>query len=157
MRFVPLAALLVASCTQRQPTAEECKAIAVPKAVLERCYGGSLGPSAKYVGDLKCWPFSKSQRLIGLWLIGLEASEFYPNAHVPHGLDNRRSKIWLQSDLLGRRPEIKAASQGAETRVYAVELKGRQALCDGMFGHFGLYPRQVIAERFYSMRLLPNP
>jgi hypothetical protein len=89
-----------------------------------------------------------------LWLIGLEASEFYPNAKSLQEADKRRSQVWLESPLLERRPELLAAAQGAGTRVYAVELEGRQSLCKGMFGHFGMYPRQVIAERFYSMRLL---
>jgi hypothetical protein len=155
MRLLPLFALLLACCGQRPPTAEECKALAAPNAVVARCYGGKLEPSASYIGDLKCWPFSKPQRLVGLWLIGLEASEFYPNAKSLQEV-NQRPQIWLESSLLERRPELLAAAQGAGTRVYAVELEGRQSLCDGMFGHFGMYPRKVIAERFYSMRLLPR-
>lgn len=154
MRLLPLLALVMASCGQKPPTAEECKALAAPKAVVARCYGGNIGPNGSYVGDLKCWPFSRPHRLVGLWLIGLEASEFYPNAKTLRDVDNRRPQIWLESALVERRPELLAAAQGAGTRVYAVELEGRQSLCDGMFGHFGLYPRQVIAERFYSMRPL---
>lgn len=156
MRVLPFLALLVASCGQKLPSAEECKGLAAPKAVVERCYGGNLGPNATYIGDLKCWPFSKPQRLVGLWRIGLEASEFYPNAKRLQEVDHRRPEVWLESPLLERRPELLAAAQGAGTRVYAVELEGRQSLCNGMFGHFGMYPRQVIADRFYSMRLLPR-
>lgn len=156
MKLLPLLALLLSACGQKPPTAEECKALAAPKAVVTRCYGGNFGPNAHYVGDLKCWPFSKPQRLVGLWLIGLEASEFYPNARTLQDIDNRRPQIWLESGLLEGRPELLAAAQGAGTRVYAVDLEGRQSVCNGMFGHFGIYPRQVIAERFYSMRLLPR-
>lgn len=146
--------MLLASCEQKPPTVEECKALAAPKAVIARCYGGSLGPRASYIGDLKCWPFSKPQRLVGLWLIDLEASEFYPRAKTPQYVDTVRPQIWLESPWLEGRPELLAAAQGAGTRVYAVELEGRQSLCNGKFGHFGMYPQQVIAERFYSMRLL---
>jgi hypothetical protein len=89
MRLRQLLALFLASCGQKPPTAEECKALAAPKAVVKRCYGGNLGPSASYIGDLKCWPFSKPQRLVGLWLIGLEASEFYPNAKSFQEMDGR--------------------------------------------------------------------
>ena len=154
-RLLPLLALLLTACGQRPPATEECKALAAPKAVVERCYGGSVGPTATYIGDLKCWPFSNPQRLVGLWLIDLEASEFYPNAKSLKDVDRRRPRTWLESDLLERRPELLAAAQGAGALVYSVELEGRQVLCDGTFGHFGMYPRQVIAERFYSMNLLP--
>lgn len=65
--------------------------------------------------------------------------------------------MWLESDLLEKRPELLGAAQGAGRRVYAVELEGRESLCDGHFGHMGMSPRQVIADRFYSMRLLPTP
>src|SRR5690242_7034111 len=123
MRSLPLLALLLASCGQKPPSAQECKALGTPQAVVKRCYGGNLAPSATYVGDLECWPFSKPQRLVGLWLIGLEASEFYPNAHSLTDLNNRKSHVWLQSDLLERRSEVRAAAQGAGTRVYAVELE----------------------------------
>jgi hypothetical protein len=44
---------LLASCGHA-PAPEECKALADPKAVIERCYGGKLDGSAKYIGDLKC-------------------------------------------------------------------------------------------------------
>lgn len=153
MRWLLLSALLVPSCSQRSPTPEECKALSAPQAVLKRCYGGNL-EAGKYVGDLKCWPFSKSQRMSGLWRIGLEASEFYPNARSLAA--NKRPETWLETNLIDRRPELLAAAQGAGTRVYAVELQGREALCDGMFGHMGMYRREVLTERFYSMRLLPS-
>jgi hypothetical protein len=110
MRVLPFLALLVAS-GQKRPSAEECKALAAPEAVIARCYGGKLGPQATYIGDLKCWPFSKPQRLVGLWLIGLEASEFYPNDKSLQEADKRRSQVWLESPLLERRPELLAAAQ----------------------------------------------
>jgi hypothetical protein len=154
-RWLPLLGFLLASCSHRAPTAEECEALANPKAVIERCYGGKLVPSAKYVGDLKCWPFSKSQRLRGLWVIDLEASEFFPNASKFE--DASGQPMWLQSDLLEQRRDLLDAVQGAGRRVYAVEFEGRESLCDGFFGHMGMSPRQVIAERFYSLRPLPTP
>jgi hypothetical protein len=113
-----------------------------------------MSPSAKYVGDLKCWPFSKSERLRGLWEINLEASHFYPNAERAPPLDSPHPPMWLETDLIDRRPELLAAAQGAGPRVFAVELQGREALCDGLFGHMGVYPREVIVERFYSLRPL---
>ena len=152
-RWVPLLTLSLAACSQRPPTVEECKALAVPGRVVERCYGGNL-KNGRYVGDLKCWPFSRAQRLRGLWLITMEESAFYPNARALGDVNSRRARVWLQSDLVNKRPELLASAQGASTRIYAVDLEGRLSLCDGMFGHFGMFPREVVAERFHSMRLL---
>jgi len=151
---LPPLVLLATSCGQHTPTPEECKALAAPKAVLTRCAGGDL-QNGKYVGDLKCWPFSQPHRLHGIWVVGLEASAFYPSDRAFH--DAKRPDTWLQSDLLERPGEVRDATGGAGTRVYAVDLDGREALCDGFFGHFGMYPRQIIAGRFYSMRLIPTP
>jgi hypothetical protein len=96
----------------------------------------------------------------GVWLVDLEASEFYPsvqalNENYRPGPNIGRPQVWLQSDLLESRPELRAAGQGAGRRVYAVEFEGRLSHC-GMFGHFGIFPKEVIAERFYSMRFLPT-
>lgn len=113
-----------------------------------------MSPSAKYIGDVKCWPFSKSERLRGLWEINLEASHFYPNANTVPPLDLRHLPMWLETDLIDRRPELLASAQGAGRRVFAVELEGREALCDGLFGNMGVYRREVIVERFYSLRPL---
>jgi hypothetical protein len=135
---------------------EECRAKI--ETVADRCYGGSSSPAAEYIGDLKCWPFSESRRLTGRWVIEMEGSTFYPDAKPAGEAENRRSGVHLQTDLIERRPEMLAAAQGsADTLVYAVELKGREALCDGYFGHGGIYPRQVIVEQFYSIKLVNSP
>ena len=118
--------------------------------------GGDLH-NGKYVGDLKCWPFSTPKRLRGAWLISLEASEFYPNVGTVREVSKRQTRTWLESDLLEHRPELLAAARGAGTRIYAVEFQGRESLCDGYFGHMGMAPREVIVDRFYSMRLLSKP
>jgi hypothetical protein len=154
IRWLSLLTILLASCGHA-PTPEECKLLANPKAVVERCFEGKLNASAKYVGDLKCWPFSRPHRLRGIWVIDLEASEFFPNAS---GLSDAKGQpMWLETNLLEQRGEFLDAAQGAGRRVYAVELEGRESLCDGFFGHMGMSPREVIADRFYSMRLLPTP
>jgi hypothetical protein len=91
----------------------------------------------------------------------LEASEFYPSVEaLKKNWRNPQQwtpQVWLQSDLLNRPTAIRAASGGAGARLYAVDFEGRQSLCDATFGHFGIYRREIIAERFYSMRLLPAP
>jgi hypothetical protein len=149
-RWLTLVALLGTSCGHNRPNAFECKALAAPKAVLQRCVGGNL--TGKYVGDLKCWPFSQPQRMHGVWVIAMEASNFYPNAST---VTSRETDTWLKTDLLNR-PELIAAAQGAGTRAYLVDFIGRKSLCDGYFGN-GTYRREVIAEHFYSLSRLPIP
>jgi hypothetical protein len=111
----------------------------------------------KFIGELKCLPYSDSKSLRGLWELNLEESAFFPNATSLNEANIRPDRLpaWLESNLIDRRRELLAAAQGAGRRVYAVEFEGRESLCDnGGYGHMGLYPKQVIAERFYSMRLL---
>jgi hypothetical protein len=157
-RLAPFIALLLASCSRQVATSPDCLALAAPKAVLERCFGGDL-EHGKYVGDLKCWPFAPSERMKGFWLVDLEASEFYPslralNDNYSRGPNEWKPQVWLDSDLLDQ-PVLRAASQGAGRRVYSVDFEGRRSLC-GSFGHFGIFPKEVIAERFYAIRLLPQ-
>lgn len=88
----------------------------------------------------------------GIWIIDLEASKFFSGASTLKEATGQ--PMWLETDLLHKRGELLAATQGAGRRVYAIELDGRESLCDGAFGHFGMTPRQVIADRFHTMRLL---
>jgi hypothetical protein len=157
-RFLLLLALLLGSCAQRTATVEQCKSLAAPKAILQRCFDGDL-QHGKYVGELKCWQFSPTKRTRGVWFVGLEASELYPSAEALRqnrgsGPGHWRPQVWFDTKLLDSRPELRAAGGGAGERIYSVEFDGRQSLCNGKFGHFGNYPREVVAERFYSMRLL---
>ena len=152
--------LLLASCGSRPPTAQDCKALSTPQAIAERCFGGNI-QTGKYVGDLNCWPFSKPHKIKGVWLVALEASEFYPDARALNETRGRSPgnwtpQVWLQTRLLNNRPELRAAGQGAGPRVYAVEFVGQQSLC-GAFGHFGIYPKEVIVDRFVMMRPLSAP
>ena len=153
-RWLPLVTLLLASCGH-SPTPQECKSLAQPKAVIKRCFGGDLTRNT-YLGDLRCWPFSASHQMRGVWLIGLETSVFYPGASRAEQLRGN-SEIWLQTDLFERRPDLVAAAQGAGAVAYVVDFDGRSSLCDGTFGHFGVSRRQVIVDKFHSMTPLALP
>ena len=111
---------------------------------------------AKYVGDLKCMPYSPSERLSGVWVIGLEYSGFFPNASSYEETERRADKIWLEA-VPSPSAEVTAAGLGAGTRAYAVDLVGRRSLCDFNYGHMGMSPQQVIAERIVAMRPLSVP
>jgi hypothetical protein len=119
---------------------------------LQRCFGGHF-VDENYVGDFKCMPYSPPERLHGVWVIGLEYSGFFPNASSYTETEGRSDKIWLRAKP-SPSPEVTAAGQGAGTRAYAVELIGRRSLCDFNYGHMGMSPQEVIAQRIISMRPL---
>ena len=88
------------SRVEKRYAARECQSLMLT--VPQRCFGGDV-TTGKYVGDLKCWPFSKLQRMRGVWSIAMEASLFVPNAErvtsaaPPH-------LAWLETNL-SRTPE----------------------------------------------------
>jgi hypothetical protein len=92
--------------------------------------------------------------LRGIWVIDLEPSQFFPNVSTLKKANGEPK--WLESNLLHSRGQILDAARGAGRRVYGVDFEGRHSLCDSDFGHMGMPPRVVIANRFYSMRLLPS-
>jgi signal transduction histidine kinase len=77
-RWISLLFLALLSCGRKEYTAEECRALAAPKAYLDRCMGGKI--NGEYSGDEKCWPFSQPQRIHGVWLV----NELVTNA-AKHG------------------------------------------------------------------------
>ena len=143
---------LLTSCGEKKYTAQECKGLELT--AVQRCFGGDL-KNGKYVGDLKCWPFSKPHRIHGVWLLNLETSVFAPNATAVTA--TAPSDIaWLETDLLNQ-PSIVAAMQGAGPRAYLIDFDGRQALCNGNFGHLGMSPREVIVDQVHSLHRIAVP
>ena len=133
----------------------ECKALTDIDAIIQRCFGGHF-TDENYVGDLKCFPYSSPQRFTGVWVVGLESSRFFPNASSYKDTEGRTEKIWLRVEP-SPSPAVTAAGQGAGTRAYAVDLIGRRSLCDFNYGHMGMSPKEIIAERIIAMRPLPIP
>lgn len=134
-------------------TSAECKALTARDAFLKRCFGGDL-KDGNYVGDLKCMPYSRPQRMTGVLVVGLEYSAFFPGASTYADVKGRPDKIWLQAKPPLPK-EVDAAGQGAGTRAYVIDLVGRRSLCDSHYGHFGMFPQEVIAERVVAMRAIP--
>ena len=154
-RFSLILLVLATSCARTPPTADECRALADPNAVVQRCFGDAQSGIA--VSTAECWPYSKPTRLTGLWLLDLERSSFYPNAR---GIGDIKRQGWgrvleieNEEDFWKRHPEHLAAVGGAGAPVYKVELEGRQSLCGDVLEH-SINPPHVIAQRFYSMRLV---
>jgi hypothetical protein len=153
MRSLTLLALLLAACGHRPPTAEECKALAEPKAFLSRCMGGKI--NGDYVGDLKCWPFSNSKRIQGVWLVQFEGSEFYSGAKTAEEAKRARPTMWLETRLRDKQPFLDAG-QGGQPLTYWADVEGRESQCDAAFGHQAQFPREFIVAHFYALRRLPT-
>lgn len=171
MRTTLLMLGLLAACSQRSEapankrssegqwkgayTIAECKALTARDAFLQRCFGGDL-KDGNYVGDQRCMPYSPRQRMAGIWLVGLEVSAFFPEASTYADVEGRPDKIWLRAKPPLPK-EVVAARQGAGTRAYAIDLIGRRSLCDFHYGHFGMSPQEIIAERLVAIRAIPVP
>lgn len=114
--------------------------------------GGSI--YGHYIGDLKCWPFSKSQRMHGVWVGEFETSVLFPNATTFHEIEKSKAQIWVDTDLKVM-PALLSHMPDGNTHAYLVEAEGRLSLCDAWFGHQGQYPRDFVMTRIYSLRELP--
>jgi hypothetical protein len=137
---------LLLSCGEKKYTPQECQSLILT--AVQRCFGGDL-QNGKYVGDLKCWPFSNPERMRGVWSRSFEDSVFAPNA-TKVSADVPANLVWLKTDF---RPDL-----GRDfSRAYAVDFVGRRSLCEGNYGRTGANAGEVIVERFYSIRRLPLP
>jgi hypothetical protein len=142
--LVAVLAILVISCSEEKQVLD-CKRLTDPKRIVADCRGGRL--SGEYIGDVKCFPFSESLSIDGVWQVSLERSEFRESG-VISGMSSE--EIWLEVNS----PPAKALAsmQGDSPRAYEVSLIGRRSLCPGGFGHFGLSPHQLIVQRFTRIR-----
>ena len=145
-RSLPLLFLLLLSCGEKQYTSSECQSLRLN--VVQRCYGGNL-QAGKYVGDSKCWPFSKPERMRGIWVRTFEDSIFSPGA-TSVTVNAPSNAVWLATDF---RPDL----GGDFSRAYDVDFVGRRSLCEANYGRTGADGAEVIVDRFYSIRRLPIP
>jgi hypothetical protein len=149
VRSYPTIALLVALAA---PVAAEKPTPLCPdpasKVHLERCYGGDLR-RGRYAGDTACWPFAKTQRLEGVWRVGLESSTF---TAVGSAVGSEPRVYWLE---IKKPPaSVVASMQGDKPQAFAVVLLGRRSLCPGVFGHAGTWTDEVFVDRLISLRKL---
>ena len=159
----PVVAQAASDNWKRSYTPAECKALTEEDAYMRRCFPGVDTKAPHYVeaiddkdfvGEFKCMPYSPPRRLAGVWVIGLESSRFYPQASTYDETVNRSEKIWLETDEPVP-PEVTEAGQGAGTRAYAIDFIGRRSLCEWHYGHFGMSPHEVVAQRILSLQPLP--
>jgi len=113
--------------------------------------GGTI--YGNYIGDLKCWPFSQPQRLQGVLLAGFEYSEFHPHVMTVKQAQNTEPKIWFDSNV--EMPVPVPRAEIGLPHAWLIDAEGRLSVCDAWFGHLGQYPREFIATKYYSTRVLP--
>jgi len=153
-RWASILFVSLLSCGEKQYTASECRALATPKAFVDRCMGGKI--NGAYVGDLKCWPFSH-QRLRGVLLTsGFENAAFYPNAKTVEDAQKMKGAVWPENDSRGvRLPPLLQHVQPGTPHAYLIEVEGQMSQCDAWFGHLGAYPREFIISSIHSAEELP--
>lgn len=151
-RWIALFYLPLISCAQKQYTAAECAALAAPQAYFDRCMGGKI--NGDYIGDLKCWPFSKSQQVDGILVVSFEQSAFYRNASSLDQIKNAKPETWFENESDEPLPAALQGKADDLTHTYLVKARGRLSLCDAWFGHGGHYPREFISSHFVSARRL---
>ena len=98
-------------------------------------------------------PYSPPQRFEGVWVIGMESSRFYPNVSTYEATTNLPDQTWLEFDV-SVPPEATEAGQGAGTHAYSIDVIGRRSLCEWHYGHLGMSPHEVVAQRIVSLQPL---
>ena len=110
--------------------------------------GGVLGMPCGGSYDLSCFKFQEPRRMRGMWLVGLETSEFIdeysPSLAMPRN-DAMRA-TWLDYPRSQKRP-----FDGA----YEIDLIGRASAIPGHFGHEGMSDQVVIVDRILSIKPVP--
>lgn len=140
----------------------ECKALTENAAYLLRCHP-EVDPTdpnfaekldeENFVGRFNCMPYSPPQRFEGVWVIGMESSRFYPNVSTYEATTNLPDQTWLEFDV-SVPPEATEAGQGAGTHAYSIDVIGRRSLCEWHYGHLGMSPHEVVAQRIVSLQPL---
>lgn len=91
-----------------------------------------------------CFEMEPARRWRGLWRYNFESSRFCPApaqrcAHFDPG-----EFVWLTEHA--RHPRLKLGG------LYVVEFVGRRTRQRGVYGHLGLAQREIIVDRFESIR-----
>ena len=137
--------LALTACQSTRPALLTCAEAVNRTLLIQRCLGGDLA-RGKYIGDVACFPFGSPERLTGTWHVELEGSFFTPFAQQK---DMRR--VWL--DVQNPPPLAKASMQGDVPRDFAIDLIGRRSLCPVGYGHMGITPHEIVAEKLLSVHL----
>ncbi len=118
---------------------------------------------SRYIGDRACYQFGAPQTYVGIWIDGFEDSHFHQGVLALTDLPDRSHPldVWFEPDEVtqysGTLPEPGLG------KAYLIAFKGREAIrkdegeLNG-FGHLGVFPRLIIADRILRIEDLgPSP
>ncbi len=100
----------------------------------------------------QCVRMSKPRRFVGLWRNHFEGSQFCAVPATECSIDTIRQSAWLNWNR--RMPWDRRGSEefAPDRKLYRVEFIGRQTEFAAGYGHFGLFPHEVIVDRMISVR-----
>jgi hypothetical protein len=152
MTFAVAASLLAMGCDHRQPSVAECKRLTEPHAVLERC-SRQIGNTIESIRTDACFPFSEPRKFGGVWISGFEDSSFWLGAKK-YSRDGMRQASWLS---LNTGSAKSVGAQDGSGQLFRIEFLGRRSLCDGHYGHMGMWPSEIIVDQVISATPLKSP
>ena len=98
----------------------------------------------------QCVRFDPPRRFHGLWRDNFEGAIFCPSP-ASRCEESGKNDIWFEWRF--SLPEKYEAPGG----LYEVEFVGRASSYRGGYGHMGMFPREVIADRLISMTVIEPP
>jgi hypothetical protein len=103
----------------------------------------------------QCLKFTKPQRMHGLWRNDFEGSQFCPahSRECSPSASGSREQTWFDQRF-SLPPQYKRQPPGG---LYEVEFIGRRSQYSGMYGHFGMFNQEVIADRLISLKEIQPP
>lgn len=115
-------------------------------------YGGITAISALAADE--CFKMASPQRFRGIWRNEFEGSGFCPEPDTVCEYGSRHDAIWLSRSKTVQGLQLPRLDDG---NLYQIEFVGRMVTERGMFGHSGMYGREVVVDRVISLHPLPEP
>jgi hypothetical protein len=103
-----------------------------------------------------CIRFDPSRRFAGIWLDVFEGSDFYEGrTALPPPAQPEDAAAWLTMP-----EQVKhglALGQSGHGRFWRITFIGRQSSVKGHYGHFGMWPSEIVVEKILSAEALSTP
>lgn len=105
-------------------------------------------PSIASLPTEQCYKMTKPQRIQGFWNDDFEGSQF---CTIPKDCFYPHVGTWLEF------ADPKMEAREPTEKLYQVDFIGRRPLHSGSFGHFGLFPTDVVVDRIISIKQVQAP